>query len=370
MPRPASEPRPSDGRRPSATWPGSPGRTADSAGRTKRSTASTWPSSRALPESSPNRSWTAILTTRADAPDERTPADRHDREALLVERARLLRRLGRHDEALATWRDLGLGGGRWAGVAWIEVAKILEHRRRDPVGALEACGRADRIAERARFLGQRLPQLESDLSRRRRRLARRIAAASRSGPRVPRGRAAEALADAIGGRGLHEPANPVADHPGERGGSIGDGRQPRTLDDERAGRRRELGSRDAPGCRAGRRGCGGRRSRRAPRGTCRRRRSGRARRRTAVTGSAGRHRDRSHRPPRRGRPRAPASRRAGPRGGAAGSGPRSASRDRRPGGSPRRGRLAPGSATGAAAGGSPAPPPRGCAGSPASATAR
>ena len=128
------------------------------------------------------RSWTALLTTRADAPDERTPADRHDREALLVQRARLLRRLGRHDEALATWRDLGFGGGHWAGVGWIEVAKILEHRRRDPIGALEACGRADRIAERARLLGQRLPQLEADLARRRRRLARRVAAAAgRSG---------------------------------------------------------------------------------------------------------------------------------------------------------------------------------------------
>jgi len=130
----------------------------------------------APPERSPaRRSWSTILTTRADAPDEQTPRGGYDREALLVERARLLRRLGRHDEALATWRDLGLGGGPWAGVGWIEVAKILEHRRRDPVGALEACGRADRIAERARFLGRRLPLLEADLGRRRRRLIRRIA---------------------------------------------------------------------------------------------------------------------------------------------------------------------------------------------------
>jgi hypothetical protein len=121
------------------------------------------------------RSWTAILTTRADAADDQTSRGGYDREALLVERARLLRRLGRHDEALATWRDLGLGGGPWAGVGWIEVAKILEHRRADPAGALEACARADRIAERSRLLGRRLPQLEADLVRRRRRLARRIA---------------------------------------------------------------------------------------------------------------------------------------------------------------------------------------------------
>ncbi|MDP9483177.1 MAG: ribonuclease H-like domain-containing protein [Chloroflexota bacterium] len=124
----------------------------------------------------PARSWTAILTTRADAPDERTRSSTYDRDALLVERARLLRRLGRHDEALATWRDLALGNGRWAGVGWIEVAKILEHRRRDPAGALDACDHASRLAERARFVGARLPGLEADLVRRRRRLLRKIAA--------------------------------------------------------------------------------------------------------------------------------------------------------------------------------------------------
>jgi hypothetical protein len=121
------------------------------------------------------RSWAVILTTRADAPDKQTPRDGYDREVLLVDRARLLRRLGRHDDALAAWRDLALGGGQWSGVAWVEVAKVLEHRRSDPAGALEACGRADRIAERARFLGARLPLLEADLARRRRRLVRRIA---------------------------------------------------------------------------------------------------------------------------------------------------------------------------------------------------
>lgn len=122
------------------------------------------------------RSWTAILTTRADAPDERTRTATHDRDALLVDRARVLRRLGRHDDALAAWRDLALGGGHWAGVGWIEVAKILEHRRRDPVGALAACERAGLLAERARFIGSRLPGLEADLVRRRRRLSRKVAA--------------------------------------------------------------------------------------------------------------------------------------------------------------------------------------------------
>ncbi len=127
------------------------------------------------------RSWAVLLTTRADAADPRKPGAQHDRDRLLVDRARLLRRLGRDDDALAAWRDIAIGGGIWAGVGWIEVAKILEHRRRDPAGALEACGRATRITERTRFLGRRLPLLEADLARRRRRLTRKLA---RSGSRV------------------------------------------------------------------------------------------------------------------------------------------------------------------------------------------
>ena len=137
--------------------------------------------------------------------DRRTAPARLDRDELLVDRARLLRRLGRHDDALDAWRDLALGGGRWAGVAWIEVAKILEHRQRDPVGALEACGRADRIAERARFIGQRTTGLELDLARRRRRLLRRVASAGGRASRgirpaagVPAARVAVALASAVG----------------------------------------------------------------------------------------------------------------------------------------------------------------------------
>lgn len=122
-------------------------------------------------------SWTAALTTRADAPDPETTG-KHDREALLIDRARLLRRLGRHDEALIAWQDLALGGGPLAGVAWIEVAKSLEHRRRDPAAALDACGAAGRIAERSRLLGLPLVGIEADLARRRRRLVRRVAAVS------------------------------------------------------------------------------------------------------------------------------------------------------------------------------------------------
>jgi hypothetical protein len=124
----------------------------------------------------PALSWTVVLTTRADAPDTLNP-ERLGREGLLVERAHLLRRLGRHEDALTSWRDVAAGAGPMSGVAWIEAAKILEHRRRDPAGALDACAAAGRIAERSRRLGRPLGALEADLARRRRRLIRRIAAA-------------------------------------------------------------------------------------------------------------------------------------------------------------------------------------------------
>lgn len=97
--------------------------------------------------------------------------------ALSLERARLLRRLRRHDDALAAWRDLAVGGGPLAGVAWVEVAKSLEHRRRDNAAALDACTAAGRIAERSRWLGRPLVGIEADLARRRRRLVGRMARA-------------------------------------------------------------------------------------------------------------------------------------------------------------------------------------------------
>ena len=128
-------------------------------------------------------SWTALLTARADAPD--SAHDTHDtrdtRPALLLERARLLRRVGRHEDALAAWRDLAAGGGPVAGVAWVEIAKTLEHRRRDPAAALDACSAAGRIAQRARWLGRPLVEIEADLVRRRRRLVGRMTRAGSSG---------------------------------------------------------------------------------------------------------------------------------------------------------------------------------------------
>ena len=100
-------------------------------------------------------------------------------ERLAAERARTLRRLGRDDEALAAWRALATAGGSLAAVAWVEAAKLLEHRRRDPAGALEAADAAARLAERARLLGRPLPGLEADLARRHRRLRGALARARR-----------------------------------------------------------------------------------------------------------------------------------------------------------------------------------------------
>lgn len=141
------------------------------------------------------RSWTAILTTRADARDT-DPADAGPiggnapiRLDIIVERARVLRRLGRHREALEAWQDVARSGGPDAALAWIEVAKCLEHRERDPAAALGACAAADRLAQRSRLLGRPLRAVESDLGRRRIRLGRRLGRHP-AGGRVPGVRAA------------------------------------------------------------------------------------------------------------------------------------------------------------------------------------
>ena len=96
---------------------------------------------------------------------------------------------------LAAWRELATAGGPCAGIALVEVAKALEHRWADPVGALAAVERARALADLARSIGRPMPNLETDLAHRRRRLVARIARrrvrpaamAARSGARrVPR----------------------------------------------------------------------------------------------------------------------------------------------------------------------------------------
>ena len=111
----------------------------------------------------------------ASSPFAPGPERRRVLDGLAAERARTLRRLGRHAEALDGWRALASAGGPLTGIALIELAKALEHRWADPAGAFEAVERGRVLAERARGIGRPMPLLEADLVRRRRRLAERLA---------------------------------------------------------------------------------------------------------------------------------------------------------------------------------------------------
>ncbi|MFL5756962.1 MAG: ribonuclease H-like domain-containing protein [Chloroflexota bacterium] len=101
-------------------------------------------------------------------------AGRWSDERIVAERARILRRLGRYREAAEAWEAAAAAGGGIGVVAWIEVAKLREHRLRDPQGALVATQAAWHAAERSRRLGRPLPHLESDLLVRGRRLRARV----------------------------------------------------------------------------------------------------------------------------------------------------------------------------------------------------
>jgi uncharacterized protein YprB with RNaseH-like and TPR domain len=90
-----------------------------------------------------------------------------------VDRAHLLRRLGRVAEALEAWDALACGPGRTAILAAIEAAKLREHRTRDPIAALASVERGLALVDRRRALGMPEPVLEADLRRRRARLRRR-----------------------------------------------------------------------------------------------------------------------------------------------------------------------------------------------------
>ena len=94
-------------------------------------------------------------------------------ERIAVERAHLLRRLGRWDDAQAAWTILAAGPGRIAIVAAVELAKLQEHRRRDIRSALTTVDAGLRLADRRRQLGRPERRLEDDLHRRARRLRRR-----------------------------------------------------------------------------------------------------------------------------------------------------------------------------------------------------
>lgn len=116
----------------------------------------------------PRPSWERLVIGRLDSP--------WTAERIAIERGRLLRRMGRHDEALAVWLDLASGQGAVAVQAWVEVAKLREHRLDDLVGALDATGRAMALAERRRRLGIGDPIIDRALDARIARLRHRVAA--------------------------------------------------------------------------------------------------------------------------------------------------------------------------------------------------
>ena len=96
---------------------------------------------------------------------------------LATDRARLLAKIGRRDDAVAAWIDLGRRGGPGAASAWLHVARHREHVERDIGGALDACAQALAAAERARTWGRPVPSVERDLAWRMARLRRRLRSA-------------------------------------------------------------------------------------------------------------------------------------------------------------------------------------------------
>ena len=109
--------------------------------------------------------WARVVEGRLDSP--------WTEERIVIERCRLLRRLGRYEEAVAGWLDLAGGRGAIAVQAWIEVAKLREHRLVDLPGALDATRRAVAWAERRRRLGMGDPVVDRGLATRLARLVRR-----------------------------------------------------------------------------------------------------------------------------------------------------------------------------------------------------
>jgi hypothetical protein len=110
-----------------------------------------------------------------DGPTRRQAFDRPwDETRIAVDRAHLLRRLGRMPEALEAWDALACGPGRVAIVAAVEASKLREHRLGDLETALRSGLHGIELAERRRRLGRPEPDLEADLRRRVRRLRLRL----------------------------------------------------------------------------------------------------------------------------------------------------------------------------------------------------
>jgi tetratricopeptide (TPR) repeat protein len=125
----------------------SPGRAADVGGRPRRATSG-------IPTPTDRSPWTFAR--------------------IAAERARLLRTIGRHEEASLGWLSVASGGGRTGVLAWVEIAKLREHRLDDVPGALDGVRRAWALLERERQLGRPDPRLERALVHRAGRLRRRL----------------------------------------------------------------------------------------------------------------------------------------------------------------------------------------------------
>ena len=133
---------------PRATSPGSRGRSPARAGTTMRWAA--WTPRRAAAGIARQRTMrtggcrSGRSTTAAGRRASQPPSGRRGsirpgpQDRILVERARLLRRLGRFADAAAVWEAIGAGAGPLSAHAWIQVAKLREHRLRDLPGAFAA----------------------------------------------------------------------------------------------------------------------------------------------------------------------------------------------------------------------------------------
>ena len=115
-----------------------------------------------------------LVTPRMDSP--------WTEDRILVERARLLRRLGRFADAAGVWEAIGAGAGPLSAHAWIEVAKLREHRLHDLAGAFEAAERARAVIDRRRRIGRYDPALDRALAGRLERLRRRLDARVAAAP--------------------------------------------------------------------------------------------------------------------------------------------------------------------------------------------
>ncbi len=100
-------------------------------------------------------------------------------ERIAMDRAHLLRRLGRWPDAAEAWEAIAMGTGRNAIIAAIELAKLYEHRLGDRASAIGAVLRGFSLIERRRRIGRPEPALEVDLVRRHERLRRRTAGVGR-----------------------------------------------------------------------------------------------------------------------------------------------------------------------------------------------